>query len=49
MADVVVTEYGAAQVRDLSLDARAHALIAIAAPEHRAALQEAWGTIRNRL
>ena len=36
--DVVVTEHGAADLRCLSPDARRAALIAIAAPEHRAAL-----------
>ena len=47
MCDVVVTEHGVAQVRRLSLDARAEALIAIAAPEHRAALANAWEAIRR--
>jgi acyl-CoA hydrolase len=37
----VVTEYGSALIRDLAPAARAEALIAIAAPEHRAALQAA--------
>jgi acyl-CoA hydrolase len=41
-ADVVITEHGAAQIRHLPPDARARALIAIAAPEHRDALQAAW-------
>ncbi|CAN7746960.1 hypothetical protein LJR290_006632 [Variovorax sp. LjRoot290] len=49
MADVFVTEHGVAQVRELGLDDRAEALIAIAAPEHRAGLEEAWRAIRNRL
>lgn len=38
LADVVITEHGAAELRGLSLDARADALRALAAPEHRAAL-----------
>jgi 4-hydroxybutyrate CoA-transferase len=38
LADVVVTEHGAAELRGRSLTARAEALRAIAAPEHRAAL-----------
>lgn len=42
LADVVITEHGAAQIRHLTPDARAQALIAIAAPEHREALQIAW-------
>ena len=45
LADVVVTEHGVAQLRGKSLDARAQALIAIAAPEHRAALADAWDQI----
>ncbi|MDM0015130.1 acetyl-CoA hydrolase/transferase C-terminal domain-containing protein [Variovorax sp. J22P168] len=46
-ADAVVTEHGVAELRGLSLDARAEALIGIAAPEHRTALQEAWSSIRR--
>jgi acyl-CoA hydrolase len=37
----VVTEYGAAHLRGLSPAARGEALVAIAAPQHRAALAEA--------
>ncbi|GAM98279.1 4-hydroxybutyrate coenzyme A transferase [alpha proteobacterium U9-1i] len=44
--DVVVTEHGAADLRELSHDARAEALIAIAAPAHRAALCETWARYR---
>ena len=40
--DVVVTEQGAADLRGLSHGARAAALIAIAAPEHREALARSW-------
>jgi acyl-CoA hydrolase len=46
--DTVVTEHGAAPLRALGEDARAQALIAIAAPSQRAALQEAWHTLRRR-
>jgi len=49
LADAVATEYGVAELRGLSLDRRAAALIAIAAPEHRASLAEAWDAIRRRL
>ena len=49
LADAVVTEHGAAQLRGLSLDARAQALIGIAAPEHRASLAQSWEAIRHRL
>lgn len=49
LADVVVTEHGAAQLRALSMDARAQALIGIAAPEHRAALSDAWDAMRAKL
>lgn len=47
LADAVVTEHGVAELRHLSLDARAEALIGIAAPEHRAGLQDAWRAIRT--
>jgi len=45
-ADVVVTEFGVAALRGRSLDERAAALIEIAAPEHRAALADAWAAWR---
>lgn len=44
--DVVVTEHGAADLRDLSHDARAEALIGVAAPAHRAILAAAWTCYR---
>lgn len=47
--DHVVTEYGVASLRGLGVDARARALIAIAAPEHRAALEAAWHTLRQTI
>ena len=47
--DVVVTEYGAADLREKSYAARAQALIAIAAPEQRAALQSAWDDYAQKL
>ena len=49
MADTVVTEYGVAQIRHLGPDARAQALISIAAPEHRTSLEQAWTEIRHKL
>jgi 4-hydroxybutyrate CoA-transferase len=48
-ADIFVTEHGVAHVRDLAQDARAEALIEIAAPEHRAALSDQWREMRKRL
>jgi 4-hydroxybutyrate CoA-transferase len=48
-ADIFVTEHGIARVRDLAQDARAEALIAIAAPEHRGPLSAQWRDIRKRL
>jgi acyl-CoA hydrolase len=48
-ADIVVTEYGVAEIRHASLDARAEQLIAIAAPEHRAMLTDAWRDMRAKL
>jgi len=49
LADAIVTEHGVAELRGLSLGARAEALIAIAAPEHRAALAAAWEDIARSL
>jgi acyl-CoA hydrolase len=49
LADAVVTEHGIAELRGLSLQARAQALIAVADPPHRQALAEAWDTIAKRL
>lgn len=45
--DTVVTEYGAAPLRHMPPDARAEALIGIAAPEWRDGLAEQWRCIRN--
>lgn len=39
---IVVTEHGAVDLRALQGEARAMALIEIAAPDHRAALRQAW-------
>ena len=44
---VVVTEHGSADLRHLGLEARAEALIAIAAPEHRSNLAAAWRDLRR--
>ncbi|HSW18869.1 MAG TPA: acetyl-CoA hydrolase/transferase C-terminal domain-containing protein [Ramlibacter sp.] len=49
LVDAVVTEHGLAQLRGLSMAARAQALIAIAAPEHRPALSSAWDEIARTL
>ncbi len=49
LADAVVTEHGVAELRGLSLEARAQALIGIAAPEHQAGLAQAWEAMRSRL
>ena len=49
LADVVVTEHGSAEIRQLGLDARARALIDIASPEHRAALAASWDAMRRAL
>ena len=40
--EVVVTEFGSADLRGVSGDARAELLIGIAHPDHRAALMRAW-------
>jgi acyl-CoA hydrolase len=47
--DLVVTEYGIADLRDTGYGARADALIAIAAPDHRDALQTAWDDYAQQL
>lgn len=41
-ADIVITEHGAARIRYLDTEARARALIEIAAPQFRAQLRAAW-------
>jgi acyl-CoA hydrolase len=47
--DEVVTEHGHAALRGLGVHARAEALIAIAAPEHRPALAESWGRLKSSI
>lgn len=47
--DVIVTEHGAADLRDLSVYERAEALIAIAEPGQATALADAWSRIARRL
>ncbi len=42
--DIIVTEHGNADLRELDYHARAKALIAIAPPAHREALTAAWST-----
>ena len=43
LADLIVTEHGVADVRGLPLRARAQAITAIAAPQHRPTLAAAVG------
>ncbi|MNE93112.1 hypothetical protein D3C80_1909160 [compost metagenome] len=40
--DVVVTEFGVAELRNATLEQRAERLIAIAAPPFRDALERSW-------
>jgi acyl-CoA hydrolase len=47
--DLVVTEHGVADLRGRGLDARAEALIAIAAPPFRATLANAWAALRSKI
>jgi len=47
--DFVVTEYGAARLKDKSIDERAEALIAIAAPNFQAELAQAWREQRRQI
>lgn len=46
--DIVVTEHGVARLRHASIDERAEALIAIAAPAFREPLAAAWSARRSR-
>jgi acyl-CoA hydrolase len=46
--DVVITEFGAADLRGQGHEVRARALVAIAAPDHRAGLDEAWSRLSAR-
>ena len=46
--DIVATEHGAADLRDLGHEARAQALIGVAAPQHREALERAWRDVAAR-
>jgi acyl-CoA hydrolase len=48
-ADHVVTEFGVASLRGLSLHQRARALIAIAAPQFREPMERGWAEIERRL
>jgi acyl-CoA hydrolase len=47
--DLYVTEYGVADMREKGYAERAEALIAIAPPEHRAGLEEAWARFEARM
>ena len=47
--DLIVTEHGVADLRGQDYAARAAALIAVAAPDHRHALQSAWAAYAARL
>jgi len=47
--DWVATEFGLAQLRDLDSDARAHALIELAAPAFRDELRRGWSQLRRVL
>ncbi|MDR3509582.1 MAG: acetyl-CoA hydrolase/transferase C-terminal domain-containing protein [Caulobacteraceae bacterium] len=46
--DTVVTEHGVASLKDLSVEARAQALIAIAEPARQTELAQAWAAMRAR-
>jgi acyl-CoA hydrolase len=46
---IVVTEFGSADLRGLSLDDRAKALISLAAPIHRDGLERDWREMRSGL
>ncbi len=46
--DLVITEHGVADLRGASLEGRAAALIAVAAPDHREGLERAWAEMKRR-
>lgn len=46
-ADIFVTEHGVADLRGQPFEARARRMIAIAAPQHREALDRAWHAMRG--
>jgi acyl-CoA hydrolase len=48
-ADIVVTEHGVAQLRDRTVQQRAHALLSIAAPEFHDELAAKWHDVERRL
>lgn len=48
-ADIFVTEYGVAKVRNATIDARAEALLSIAAPEFREELVRQWEDFRGKM
>ncbi|MBI1187608.1 MAG: acetyl-CoA hydrolase [Alphaproteobacteria bacterium] len=48
-APIVVTEHGGVDLAELDLDARAEALIGLAAPAHRDSLRESWRAMRQML
>ena len=45
--DLVITEHGVADLRGVSLEGRAAALIAVAAPDHREVLVRAWAEMKR--
>ena len=49
LADTVVTEHGVAEIKNLSPNARAEALIHIAAPEYQQTLASAWAEMQGQL
>ncbi len=49
MVDLVITEYGVADLRGRTVFERAEALIAVAAPGSRGGLEQDWERIRHRL
>lgn len=47
--DVIATEFGAADLRDLDYAGRARALLTVAHPNHREALERSWADLERRL
>lgn len=48
-AGIVVTEHGLVDIRGMTIDERASALIEVADPEHRKSLRKAWFSMKEEL
>jgi len=49
LVDTIVTEHGVAELRGRSVEERAQAMMAIAAPEFRGTLEQSWSALRAQM